>query len=223
MQSDGEEMLLAALKQLMHLKSALGCLTWCLTCRRQVLWPALWRPVRQLSSAFVHLLLGITAVLLMLGVFFVITAGDTIQVFSSYAGKLSHPPPAVLRLLSLLAHKQDRQIDVIAAPLLGSAGALQVQTLAWIRVNFHTEAVRLTQQFAQERLPAAHRVAQVEQPLLMHVWPAHAVPCVAPPHQLSAATAGCPGSVPAACREMCTSAPHAGLCLDSAAPLAART
>ena len=38
-----------------------------------------------------HLLLGITAVLLMLGVFFVITAGDTIQVFSSYAGKLSHP------------------------------------------------------------------------------------------------------------------------------------
>ena len=38
-----------------------------------------------------HLLLGITVVLLMLGVFFVITAGDTIQVFSSYAGKPSDP------------------------------------------------------------------------------------------------------------------------------------
>ena len=55
------------------------------------MWPALWRPVQQLSSALVHLLLGITAMLLMLGVFFVITAGDAIQVFSSYAGKLSYP------------------------------------------------------------------------------------------------------------------------------------
>ncbi len=55
--------------------------------------------MRQLSSALLHLLLGITAVLLMLGVFFVITAGDTIQVFSSYAGKLSHPSPCACVLL----------------------------------------------------------------------------------------------------------------------------